>query len=837
MQELPLYQVLDYSDVFRDTIFKRQFDLEKTTSIKPLSYFNTLPSGDIISDADCDTFLCDQMFQEEFDFTVADDMSVSRATTLMNTIGKSGNLNIKFLNMNKVPAQVTPKLKKLNTFHMGDKESIPCSTGDHYSNDGMCRNSGKSSRASLWNDESQYHHSMRNIENNLPSPPQELAVPQDKIWSTKTLEVKLPSDTPNFGLFAKKLPSINIMKTHRHNSSIIEELVEEDIPNWSKNSRSGHSSRKSKKTSPTDKPKLEDLLTTPGKQATQDIKKRLLGLAYYIKSDNHIKKSVSSLTSDISQTSNERIQHKTDEQATIRVPITSASYVRDSHSERASDTANVEPATSDYVKKTSIQILASKEFLDCMGNDNAVELFKSSQLDGHDMVDSQSAKNIHIIEVKKIETVNIGGLNSFLIADRSVVAACNSSAQFNSDITLEKKLSDIEQKIIATRVKNQLLDIVLSKSQLNLDLNQKIEIKTNSISNIDCTQEYKPLDCKPSSLTKMPKSNKLTSLDINPFFLGISKLAANKKKPSTPADKTPTFQFTSGASMNASDTNKDFTSMTLQYDNSASASSAAGVTNAQNADSNTLNESVHLKDLKTGQAESESPFASNVKKMERKNKVYQYLNRSLLQSSKNQSDILFSPEVSKQSERCDPLDYVSSYWKEKTEFFTSRDVQSPALASVCQVRFSANSKDAEKEKINSSSSRNPILTLSSLKSKFGSIIDTPYKRSTTNLVDQSINKKSIKDIKSSTLLQNAKLEVRQKLVGKTAIDSLNYRHAKSIKDYGSTSRKNLTHIKLPPRKSDCKNLNTSSNEKENTTHKELTIKLSRFLSGLSNPKK
>ena len=85
MEKIPFFQVLDYSDAFHDDLFKKQFDLTKNTRINPLSYFSGLPSGDLVSDGEFDTYLCEQMFQEEFEFTVADDTSVAAFTNLRNS--------------------------------------------------------------------------------------------------------------------------------------------------------------------------------------------------------------------------------------------------------------------------------------------------------------------------------------------------------------------------------------------------------------------------------------------------------------------------------------------------------------------------------------------------------------------------------------------------------------------------------------------------------------------------------------------------------------------------------------------------------------------------------
>lgn len=73
---MPFSQVLGFKDAFSDS-FARQVKFLKLSGFKPESSFSVMPSGDIISDADLDTFLCDRMFEEEFDFTVMDQSSVA----------------------------------------------------------------------------------------------------------------------------------------------------------------------------------------------------------------------------------------------------------------------------------------------------------------------------------------------------------------------------------------------------------------------------------------------------------------------------------------------------------------------------------------------------------------------------------------------------------------------------------------------------------------------------------------------------------------------------------------------------------------------------------------
>jgi hypothetical protein len=127
MAKVPFVQILDYQEAFHDSILKRQFELTNSTKLNLLSYFSTLPSGDIVSDADFDLYLSDQMFEEEFEFTVADDTSVAM-TNLKNSLTKmeaQGFLNFSKQSRKKVGGLTNSKLVKQNTCNIGDRQSTP----------------------------------------------------------------------------------------------------------------------------------------------------------------------------------------------------------------------------------------------------------------------------------------------------------------------------------------------------------------------------------------------------------------------------------------------------------------------------------------------------------------------------------------------------------------------------------------------------------------------------------------------------------------------------------------------------------------------------------------
>lgn len=116
---MPFMQVLNYSDAFHEQVYHKQVDLVKNHKLKAESYFSVLPSGDIISDADLDMFLCDQMFEEEFEYTVADQSSV--APSLRFSIGKTDSRSFSLNKWSNKPNKgAASKFRKLASFNLGE---------------------------------------------------------------------------------------------------------------------------------------------------------------------------------------------------------------------------------------------------------------------------------------------------------------------------------------------------------------------------------------------------------------------------------------------------------------------------------------------------------------------------------------------------------------------------------------------------------------------------------------------------------------------------------------------------------------------------------------------
>jgi hypothetical protein len=126
LESLPFSQLLDHKEAFHTFQFKKQADLVRYGKLKIESYYNTLPSGDIVSDTELDNFLCEEFFAEEFEFTVIDQSSAGGNTFRFSMTKKqnaqlsSGKDFLKFPQAEQVGPR-GQKLKKISTFSMGDK--------------------------------------------------------------------------------------------------------------------------------------------------------------------------------------------------------------------------------------------------------------------------------------------------------------------------------------------------------------------------------------------------------------------------------------------------------------------------------------------------------------------------------------------------------------------------------------------------------------------------------------------------------------------------------------------------------------------------------------------
>ena len=85
MNTVAFIQVFDYKEAFENEVLKKQYQLVTSTKLKPESYYSTLPSGDIISDQEFDIYLCEKLFEEEFDFTVVENSSIGMSSRKSNS--------------------------------------------------------------------------------------------------------------------------------------------------------------------------------------------------------------------------------------------------------------------------------------------------------------------------------------------------------------------------------------------------------------------------------------------------------------------------------------------------------------------------------------------------------------------------------------------------------------------------------------------------------------------------------------------------------------------------------------------------------------------------------
>ena len=118
---MPFSQILNHREAFHELVLKRQIGLLRATGLKLFSHFGVLPSGEILGDGGLDSFLSEQMFDEEFEFTVADASSVG-ASTLRCSLGRN---EFRPFGISK-PANLATfspdkrVMRKMNTFNLGD---------------------------------------------------------------------------------------------------------------------------------------------------------------------------------------------------------------------------------------------------------------------------------------------------------------------------------------------------------------------------------------------------------------------------------------------------------------------------------------------------------------------------------------------------------------------------------------------------------------------------------------------------------------------------------------------------------------------------------------------
>ncbi len=216
-------QVLNYSDAFSD-VYHKQVNLVKDGKLKAESYFSVLPSGDVVSDADLDMFLCDKMFEEEFEFTIADQSSV--APSLRFSIGKSESraFSLKKGGMTNVN-KTTNKLRKLASFNLEAKNL-------HHIDDFMAAESKENSSRCIDMSHISHNNSLLNQDSFLSSSPLDdemnispmmkfgkvdglFTVPEQSIESSPEFKFKMKSPA----LMIKPLPTEIIAEEVKEHAS------------------------------------------------------------------------------------------------------------------------------------------------------------------------------------------------------------------------------------------------------------------------------------------------------------------------------------------------------------------------------------------------------------------------------------------------------------------------------------------------------------------------------------------------------------------------------------------------------------------------------------------
>lgn len=698
MKDIPFYQILDFKEVFTDTILSKQVQLTRETCIRPLSYFNTLPSGDLVSDQEFDTFLCDQMFEEEFEFTVADDMSIGK-TTLRNSIGKSQAFN---LNSMKLEKDLFPTgkgfMKKLNTFHLGDKNVIPCEPIDDFSNEDFVKSSNLSSNRHLLPENSiNNFHSLREIKNEYPSPRNDLDSPvcQDHRGVN---ELRMPNETPNFGLFLRATNPTRMVPTDDQNY-VIEELQEEDLAGCSNKSYKDPSSKVSShlRSSPDQsrensksKSKEKESKQSSRKDNSTEIKKRLVELSAVSQSERNVKLSKSSIepsqginsTKGALQTvlSSSKIASDTQAPDSKKEGITFLDLEKDRL-----------PIQEGLIRKGTVSESSNAKNVSSIKQDQLFNMM--SEADNNSLFMEKTSPDL--LDLSRNHSIGALMMHHNILQQFEPQLSANNSALIplaGSGLCMEKSLSEIDQKILAVKLKTQMIDLAHKKAKIDMGLPLIAEnIESPSLC-LNPAQEYLQIDSLPSTV-KNVTPHKITGklADSNPFFQSLSKLAANNENQSSPDDPTPSFHL-----------NRKLSKNQPQHQDSDECQKANDFTEAlrdiekKEAYSTKINSLVkgwHEKTKKSSFNPTEirpstltSPQKNRLKKLVGLKKQRDY---KISKEPKEDGFSHMSPSISRSSVRHSKVGSILGLSKDNLELYTSREGQSPLMQPEIKERMSA----------------------------------------------------------------------------------------------------------------------------------------------------
>ena len=789
MSSVPFYQILDFRELFRDSIFKKQFDLCNSTAIKPLSYFNTLPSGDLVSDADFDTFLCEQMFQEDFEFTVADDMSIGR-TTFQMSVGKKESTQFNFLKVNQVSGQNQSKLKRLRTFTLGDRAPIPCSTGDTLSREGgFGQDSGLSSRASIWNDtNNQPFQSLRHIDAGIPTPPMELSCQEKEIVLVPKIEVQMPEETPATAPNFLKRPPSNLRQLPQPKQTSIIEEANEEAGNFSSVSKVKRSSNSSKAHSckSWSQEKSVDPKTPATNEAKDgnDLKRKLLVFTNICKSDNEVKRNFTT-SQDHSSEKRKKTLVKLYEEGVSNLKMNSDTNLMsfDNNPISLLELKRGQPSGHPPEPRKS------------QGNDRS----------------NQSYQLVHSGETKPAPRVFFASGNSQKPGSASEARQKLHFSQPNEEWLKNVEsaaknrsyLSELDKKILEVKLRNQQLDLATQKAKGSHKLgHQEIVSAKLTNSSLEAIHNLKKRNALGTDSHLTPKKSSIHAIETRSNLQSTVKPRFEKqedfgfKSSKVQSNRTANTVFGSAilaklvGSSNTSETNQP-TNPGTKSKNSTSISKAAPKTNKGSKDSDSEDEILEFHPQK-----EPSPQQQRLRRLAELrvpsdaiacNSILIKELSPKLPSKKKKIDFFKLTEVeNKLAEKIAVADSVSSGSKEYEHHLTSREKDSPFLASNYQTRLSANESHAAKQPKKAGSPKRKVHTVSSLVSKYGIFQSSTANDLKLKVADNKIvvDKGSVSDIKSCSLLDAEEFYNKTRSEKKTGEPVIGHKQHKSIKIEG-----------------------------------------------------
>lgn len=789
MESIPFYQILDYKEIFRDKLFRRQDELSRVTSINPLSYFNTLPSGDLVSDTEFDTFLCDQMFQEDFEFTVADEMS-NGITTLHNSLSRVDVVALNFLKPTVNQTQSSDsKLKKLNSFHLGDRFFIPCSTGEAFSQDGLNKEPSLGNMGSFWTESAQPYRSLRHIEGDAISP-QKSPSSINSLVHSKLTEFQQPSvETSMISSFLKRAPPMLKQSPSEVKQPTIIEEINEEQGNFSSKSKMRESSSYSlsEEKSNCKTVRIENEEKVYAKKP--EFNKKYTLIQSLCKSDSLINKALirEEPTDDRPST---KIYEESKDSAKMNseTHILSFRNLNPSLKESASSKLSAILGKSKIIETEGSEVYSPgrnscarlKALNYLLGDRSSYKLIGNKTISNGTPIKMPAMRDSVPIFCKRLSVTSVFTPGNKSFEKRIDAKESVSKSKIDTNKTMPQGLEKSKLEIILHKMQPRISEpATLAEFTLNSESSKKAEKMRFFRSPIKSKPKNAPLPAE-TGKGSVKKAGKLTmlkqakSLEINKStFIGRPQKSNVQLNDSVSV--TPSIHNTSLSQirLHGTDLIKDDrlesiyqrkSRMRTSFDNKCEDSDKPFL--EYHLMVNSPREKIKIR------RQSDLKFTIDVNTCHTINK--EKLSPTELIRALKEGDVMKESVSFRKYSAEKPFkhaDSLSCYSKESEIHGSSRESASPALVAYYETRLSANDTPKPKRIV---TPRKPIMTLNTLSSKFMSTKKDSFKDFTMSLVDCKLHsaKNSMSEAANSLLLDT--LDLRDSFMSPTNIKTPNY---------------------------------------------------------------